>query len=66
MTVEIIFKNGTKRQWEEESRPGGSYTNSVEYKGTFVIVKDVWGKTSAFPSEDVQEVISTPDCRGRW
>ncbi len=64
MTVEIIFKNGTKREWPEGNRPGGSYTNSVKYEGGFVIVKDLWEKTSAFPAEDVQEVKTTP--APRW
>jgi hypothetical protein len=64
VTVEIIFKDGTRRTWPEESRPGGSYDNSIEYKGVFVLVKDVWDKTSAFPAGDVKEVITTP--RTRW
>jgi hypothetical protein len=64
MTVEIIFKDGTTREWDHGSRPGGSYDNSVRYEGAFVIVRDAWEKTTAFPVQDVKEVITVP--RTRW
>lgn len=64
MTVEVIFKDGTKREWDHGNRPGGSYDNSVRYEGAFVIVKDAWDATSAFPAEDVREVITKQ--RSRW
>jgi hypothetical protein len=54
--ITIKFKDGTERKFEDRGRPGGSWSNSVKYEGAFVIVKDCWGKTNAFPAADVVEV----------
>lgn len=63
MDITIILKNGTVREFKHEGRAGGSWTKSVMYEGAMVIVKDEWGRESAFPVADVEEVRTKPD---RW
>jgi len=43
----------------EESRPGGSYTNSMRYDGAFAIHRDVWGNETAWPAADILEIKKT-------
>jgi hypothetical protein len=52
----IYFKDQTVKQWRHEGRAGGSYTKEVTYKDGWVIVRDEWGNTTAFPSETVEFV----------
>lgn len=58
--ITIKFKDGTVRKFPHEGRAGGSYTKSVKYEGAFVVVTDEYGKTNAFPAQDIAEVISDP------
>lgn len=60
MNVTIEFKDGTKRDFLHEGRPGGSYTKHVHYEGAFVIVEDEYGTREAFPAADVKRVIERP------
>jgi hypothetical protein len=62
--IVITLKDGTVKDFPNQSRPGGSWTNSVRYEGAFVIVKDVWGKETAYPAADVKQVENTPEVRG--
>ena len=64
--ITIKFKDGAVREFKQETRPGGSYSNSVKYDNGFVVVTDVWGKRTAFPAEMIAEVEETPDRRGIW
>lgn len=64
-TIEITLKSGKVVAFKEVGRPGGSYSNSVRYEGSFVIVRDEWGEETAFPASDVEKVVNTPE-RGRW
>lgn len=66
MEITIFLKDGTKKFWAEESRPGGSYTNSIKYEVGFVIVTDTWGKMTAIPTNDVKEIIADPHLGNRW
>jgi len=49
---------GEVKNFPDERRPGGSWTNSVRYEGEFVIYKDVWGETTAWPKDLVAEVTT--------
>lgn len=64
--ITVKLKTGAVRQFPHEVRTGGSYSETVSYEGAFVIVKDVWGKQTAFPASDVEEVVNDPEYRGRW
>jgi hypothetical protein len=55
-SVNVIFKDGTQREFNKVGRPGGSYSIHVKYEGNFVIVEDEWGHQTAFPAADVKEV----------
>jgi hypothetical protein len=60
-SVTVKFKDGTKREFPHEGRAGGSYTKTVKYEGGVVIIQDEWYRRTAFPLEDVAEVIETPE-----
>ncbi len=55
-SIEIIFKDGTKREFLHQGRAGGSYTKKVRYEGGFVIVRDEYYKETAFPADDIKEI----------
>ncbi len=54
--VTVTLKTGEIILFEDRGRPGGSYSNSVKYEGAFAVVEDVWGKTTAFPAQDIQKI----------
>lgn len=56
MDVIVKMKDGTKREFKDYGRSGGSYSQTVKYEGVFVIVVDCYGEQTAFPSMDVLEV----------
>lgn len=58
-SVKIKFKDGTVRDFQHRGRSGGSYTVRVAYEGAFVVITDEWGKRTAFPANDIAEVIET-------
>jgi hypothetical protein len=57
--ITITFKDGSVKEFEEKYRAGGSWTNSVEYKGAFAVIVDEWGNKTAFPSSDIKEINIT-------
>lgn len=59
-TVKVFFNDG-KSQIYDSHRSGGSYSNTVKYEGEFVIVTDVWGKTTAWPVKDIRKIEVIPD-----
>lgn len=61
--ITIKMKNGEVKKFPHEGRPGGSYTKTVRYEGMFVIVKDEWGKETAIPATDIEEVEVLPTRR---
>lgn len=63
--VTIKLKDGTVRDFADKGRAGGSWSTSVSFEGSFVIVKDEWGKRTVFPAADVAEVVDNPE-RGGW
>lgn len=58
MTTSVIvhLRDGSKREFPHQGRPGGSYTNSVRYEGQFAIVRDPWDNDTAFPMDVVERV----------
>ena len=62
--ITVKMKDGTIRNFREEGRPGGSFSNKVRYEGSMVIIVDEWYKETAIPVEDVAEVVKeSPE---RW
>lgn len=61
--ITIKFKDGTTREFKHKGRPGGSFTKRLTYEGSFVVVEDEWYTRTAFPANDIVEVIEEPE---RW
>lgn len=59
----VRFKDGSWREFPHEVRPGGSYTKTVSYEGGVVVIADEWGRRTAFPLQDVAEVIEETERR---
>lgn len=62
--ITIKMRDGTKKEFRHEGRPGGSYSKSVRYEGNFVIVTDEWQRETAFPMDLVSEVSA--ERHGGW
>lgn len=60
-SIFITMKDGTKKDFRHEGRPGGSWTKTIRYEGAFVIVKDEYGNETAIPAADVAEVQVKPN-----
>lgn len=63
--ITIRMKDGTEHVFPHQGRAGGSYTKTVEFKDSWVIVTDEWDKRTAFPAVDVAKVEET-QTGGRW
>lgn len=63
-SITIKFKDGTAREFKHEGRAGGSYTKRVKFEGAFVVVEDEYSKRTAFPAQDIAEVIEVPNHSG--
>jgi len=61
MSITIIMRDGTKREFPHQGRCGGSYTKSLRYEPGFVVVEDEWGERTAIPTELIAEVKTTPE-----
>ena len=62
--ITVVFRDGSVKEFPDTGSPGGSYTNSVKYEGEWVIVKDAYDKTTAYPMDLVKEV--TTEQRRGW
>lgn len=60
-SIMVKFKDGTTREFPHRGRAGGSYTKSVKYEGAFVVITDEWYNRTAFPAEDVREIVEVPN-----
>ena len=60
----IYLKDGTKKEFNHEGRPGGSYTKTVYYRDGFAVVRDEWGGEIAYPAQDIDHVETTPNRGG--
>jgi hypothetical protein len=61
----VTLKDGTKRDFLEKGRPGGSWTNSLRYEPGFVVFRDEWGGETAIPAELILEIRKDAG-RGGW
>jgi len=52
----VKMKDGTKKDFPDSGAPGGSYCNSVQYKGAFAIIEDAYGNKTSIPSQDILEI----------
>lgn len=59
--IVVTMKDGTRREFKHEGRAGGSYTKRLKLEHGFVIITDEWDKKIVIPSEDVAEVVETPE-----
>lgn len=55
-SIIVHMKDGSKREFPHEGRPGGSYSKSVRYEGAFAIVVDEWYNERAIPVDLIREV----------
>lgn len=60
-SITIIMKDGTKREFPHEGRPGGSYTKRLNYEPGFVVVTDEYYKKTSIPTDLIQEVREWPE-----
>lgn len=60
----VKLKDGKVHEFKD-SRNGGSYTNQVRAETGFLVVTNVWGKETWFPTADVEVVENLP-ARGGW
>lgn len=52
----ITMKDGTIREFKEETRPGGSWSTHGEQSGNFFVITSVWGKKTYIPISDIAEI----------
>lgn len=63
--ITFKMKDGTKREFRHEGRPGGSYTKRLSFDGEFAIVTDEYYRRTCIPAAEIAEIIEEPD-RGYW
>lgn len=57
--------DGSKRDFPETSRAGGSWCTTIRYEDCFVIIADANGNETAIPSHNIDEIkIDNPRSRG--
>lgn len=54
--ITVHKRDGTKVEFKEKGRAGGSYTIRVEYKEGFAIVVDEYENKTAFPESVVDHI----------
>lgn len=59
-SIKITKKDGEVLNFPHEGRAGGSYTKEIRYEGGFAIVTDEWGRETAIPREDIEQVKTWP------
>lgn len=60
-SIKIYLKSGFVKDFPHEGRSGGSYTKRLKLENGFAIVEDEWGKRTIIPSNDIVEIIETPE-----
>lgn len=55
--IDILFRDETKRHFKETTRPGGSYSTTIKYDGSFVIITDAYGRQNIFPESTIKEIV---------
>ncbi len=54
--IKVIFRDGTEREFKHMERPGGSWTNTIRYEGSFAVIKDAYEQETAFPVDIIKEI----------
>lgn len=55
-SITIRRKDGTVQTFEEVGRSGGSYSLSLRFEGNFAIITDEWGKQTAIPASEIEQI----------
>ena len=55
-SITLIRKDGKTQRFEERGRAGGSYSMRLSFEGVFAVVTDEYGKRTAIPAEDIQQI----------
>lgn len=63
--ITIHMKDGTKREHKHTGRAGGSYSKSVRYEVSFVVVVDEYGSEIAYPSDNIL-IVEVENLRSGW
>lgn len=63
--ITFTMKDGSKREFVERGRGGGSYTIRMKTDGEFAVVIDEWEHQTWIPSVDIAEITCDPG-RSGW
>ena len=55
MDVIVTMKDGTKREFKDYGRSGGSYSQQIRYETAFLVIVDAYGEQTAIPVADIKE-----------
>lgn len=50
------MRDGTTKEFPHETRPGGSYSNSIRNEHNFVVIVNVWGNETWIPVVDIKAI----------
>jgi hypothetical protein len=64
-SVTVKRKDGTTQRFEEVGRAGGSWSMTLTFEGQFAVVTDEWGKRTATPAADIEEITQDAG-RSSW
>ncbi len=58
MNIKVKMKDGTIKDFREQGRSGGSWSNSFKCSEGWLIVTDEWESQTAIPSDLIAEVTT--------
>ncbi len=64
--VNVKMKDGRTLLFEDKGAPGGSYCNEVKHDGAFAVIKDPYGKRTAIPAADIEELVHEASARSHF
>lgn len=56
MNIIVHYNDGTKEEFPETSRPGGSWSTSYKIKDSAIIIEDAWNNQTIIPMHRVHHV----------
>lgn len=54
--ITVFMKDGTRREFVERGRPGGSHTLRLKYEPGFAVIIDEYYNTVSIPVDDIKEI----------
>lgn len=63
MRITVTRTDGTKTEFPDERRPGGSYRNKLRAEGGFLVITDAWDNETWIPSDQITDVKTYPGGR---